>query len=854
MARRFTLKSATDRAPEESELLGALNPEQREAAAHVDGPLLILAGAGSGKTRVMTHRIAYLVRDCGVFPEQILAMTFTNKAAGEMRERVDELMGEEYADEAARITISTFHSLGARLIRRHSRKLGLSPGFVIYDQDDQIALVKRVMEEEDLGKDRSEARRLRGFIESMKNRGLTPAQAHEHAFDRNAEDDVFFYERYQQELRAANCVDFGDLILGMLEIFRDDPDLARGYSMQWRYVMVDEFQDTNPSQYELLRHFTSYHDNLAVVGDDDQAIYRWRGATVKNILGFEDDFAEAKVVKLEQNYRSTQRILDAANDVIQHNNSRRDKRLWTDEGEGAPITVFTATDDREEAEWVSRKISEYGRAGVEWGDIAVFYRTNAQGRAFEEQLRFQGIPYQLIGGMSFYARAEIKDVLAYLKVALNPENEVDLTRALNTPSRGIGKGTLEKLRVAAALPHVGNLWNAVRYAAGEREDPGMGDFLPGMGPPNGMQDPELADLESLTGRPSAGVTEFHELLGAIRDDLVHHASLAEVVRTLIDRIDYMGHLESSDPERAEDKTQNVAELINAIEEFERDFDVYSLPESNESNDDELAEALAVRKLRAFLDRSALLATTDFVDDSRGAVTLMTVHGSKGLEFDTVFLVGMEDELFPSMREHTPEEEEEERRLAYVAITRAERKLHVTNAKRRRTYGQFKNTRPSRFLLDIDPSRLEISPESTSKELDYAARFTGSAPPWKRGKGSDFNFFGGGVERSEWDFDQSADMVRGELKRAIEKKQAPQWDEFSQVSEWEMEAAAEEVAWEPPKEARSDGNLMGATVSHTRFGVGEVRGASGDGDKAILEIYFPGEGMKKIIRKYVKVLA
>jgi DNA helicase-2/ATP-dependent DNA helicase PcrA len=621
--------------------------------------------------------------------------------------------------------------------------------------------------------------------------------------------------------------------------------------------MVDEFQDTNPSQYELLRHFTTYHDNLAVVGDDDQAIYRWRGATVANILGFEGDFPEAKVVKLEQNYRSTQRILDAANDVIRHNSLRRDKRLWTDEGDGPAITVFTANDDREEAEWVSRRVSQLSLEGKDWGDIAVFYRTNAQGRAFEEQLRFHGIPYQLIGGMSFYARAEIKDVLAYLKVALNPDNEVDLARIINTPTRGIGKGTFEKLRFAAALPHVGSLWNAVRYAAGEREDPGSGDFLPGMGPPNGMQDPELAELEGLSGRPSNGVAEFAELLQAIRDDLIHHSSLAEVVRTLIERVDYMGHLESSDPDRAEDKTQNVAELINAIEEFEKDFDVYSLPEANDGPTDELSEAVAVRKLRAFLDRSALLATTDLVDDFRGAVTLMTVHGSKGLEFDTVFLVGMEDDLFPSMREHTPEEEEEERRLAYVAITRAEHKLHITNAKRRRVYGQFKNTRPSRFLLDIDSGRLELSPDSVSKEIDYAARFTGASPPWKSGKGSSFGFFGKGVDRSNWDFDQSADMSKGSIAKTRKKlENAPQWDEFSQVSEWEMgeQAGSEQVDWSPPDEPREKGELLGATVSHSRFGVGEVRGCSGEGDKAILEIYFPREGIKKIIRRFVKVLA
>ena len=411
-----------------TDFLHGLNPPQRQAATHTQGPLLILAGAGSGKTRVITHRAAYLIDQGLAHPEQILAVTFTNKAAAEMRERVDRLLVEIGRPEASgQVTISTFHALGARLLRRHANLLGLKWSFQIYDDGDQQRLIRELLTLQDKPKDAAAIRAMRGYIERMKNRGYSPAKAHEVAFRGEDEEAAFFYESYQEALRQANCLDFGDLILGVLEIFRAHPALATSYSKQWRYIMVDEFQDTNPAQSELLTHLTLAHNNLVVVGDDDQAIYRWRGATIANILGFEKDYKDALVVKLEQNYRSTQAILTAADQVIRHNPSRREKTLWTQTEGGAPVVMFTAQSEREEAQYVADKISRMTASQKErtWQDFAIFFRTNAQARSFEEQLRFSGIPYQIVGGTSFYQREEIKDLLAYLKVALNPGNAVD---------------------------------------------------------------------------------------------------------------------------------------------------------------------------------------------------------------------------------------------------------------------------------------------------------------------------------------------------------------------------------------------------------------------------------------------
>ena len=821
---KYTLRRSRGEKEGDPTILDALNPQQREAAAHVDGPLLILAGAGSGKTRVITHRIAHLVRNEGVLPDNILAVTFTNKAAAEMRERVDRLLQDDSL--AWRVTISTFHSLCARLLRRHADRLGLDRNFVIYDEDDQASLIKRVLQDEDRKADRAEIRRLRDYIERMKNDGRTPAQAHEIVRSSADEEDAIFYEKYQEALRGANCLDFGDLILGVLEMMRSDEELAASYSRQWRYIMVDEFQDTNPAQYELLRHFLSAHDNLCVVGDDDQSIYRWRGATVDNILGFDGDFPKTKVVKLEQNYRSTQTILDAANDLIQHNEGRHPKRLWTEQAGGEPISCFSASDDREEATWVARRIEELHREGVEYREMSVFYRTNAQARAFEEQLRFAGIPYQIVGGTSFYARAEIKDILAYLKVALNPSNEVDLLRIVNTPTRGIGGSTIDKLRVAAALPQIGSIWNAIAWLARDAgttiAEPPPG-WLPGIDASLPV-DPELQDLRDLTSRPAAGLRSFHAIIEGLHAELHEKPTLAPVVMQLVETLDYRAHLEKNEPERAEDKERNLHELVNAIDDFEK-----------EAGDD----LNPVERLRQFLDRSALLASTDSIDEELGAVTLMTVHGSKGLEFDTVFLAGMEDEVFPMVRDGDESELEEERRLAYVAITRAKRKLFVSMALRRRLYGQYREMTPSRFLADLDPSRLEMDPGSVR-----AARSSGFARPSPRRRPN----YGRGT--AEWEFDQSAEMEVGSIARSLrELRSAPTYDEYSQLpayEEWDAPAATE------VERASGDADLVGQVCSHPSFGMGRITAVSGVGDMATITVRFADGAEKKIKRKYLKI--
>jgi len=803
--KQYTLKSKDI---SHHHLLEGLNVQQRLAAEHEEGPLLILAGAGSGKTRVMTHRIAHLILNKKVSPDAILALTFTNKAAGEMRERVAELLKEAHLSTDP--TLSTFHSLCARLLRREARHIGLSSNFIIYDDKDQMAFIKRLLKDEHTKVDNVEARQKRSYIERQKNNALTPDQSHENAFDQQAEDDAFFYESYQKKLRESNCLDFGDLILGLLEVFRNQPEVVKQYSTLWQYVMVDEFQDTNPAQMELLTHFISTHNNLAVVGDDDQAIYRWRGATVRNILDFEDDFSNVEVVKLEQNYRSTQTILDAAHDIIQHNTNRKDKRLWTEFERGEKISLYTANDERDEAIYVSNTIKEIVRTtDITFSDIAVFYRTNAQARAFEEQLRFFDLPYQLVGGTSFYAREEIKDILAYLKIALNPKNEVDFFRVLNKPTRGIGKKSEDTLRIAAAV-HGNGLWGAMEILASDSQPEEVEDEM----------------LYSFTKRAKKSIISFYEIVVGLREMLSDGASLASVVTHLVDQVEYISYVNRTDPERAEDKISNVEELINAMEAFE---------------EEQFEDAEAMANLQLFLEKSALLANTDLIDKSAGSVTLMTVHSAKGLEFDTVFCVGMEDEVFPTSRsEGDPDAIAEERRLAYVAITRAKKKLYICNARRRRIRGQFFDTSLSRFVLDIEEEHIEIDPQSVYRPK---RTFKIKRSPLKSRP------FGYGVDPQEWSLDQSEEMVKNSFSKI---KPENNFDELSQVAEYEEEIVYEIEDFAP---SQNDEQLIGCVVSHSRFGIGEVISVSGKGEKAILTIKFPMEAEQtEIIRKWVKVLS
>jgi DNA helicase-2/ATP-dependent DNA helicase PcrA len=854
------------------DLVSRLNPPQREAVMHVDGPLLILAGAGSGKTRVITHRIAWLVLEGHADASQIVAVTFTNKAAQEMRERVDHIMTEAgKADVARFLTISTFHAMGARLMRRHAAKLGLKWSFNILDDGDQQKMIRAVMDARKMEPDQELQRQLRSFIERMKNRGATPQQAHELAHNREDEDNAWFYEHYQTLLRQSNCVDFGDLILGPLELFRANPDLVASYNKQWRQIMVDEFQDTNPAQYELLQHLCSEHGNLTVVGDDDQAIYRWRGATITNILGFESDRPKTKIVKLEQNYRSTQVILDAAHDIIQHNTQRRDKRLWTDQEGGDKIVYFTARDDREEAQYIADRLMVLRHRGIAWKDCAIFFRTNAQARLFEEQLRFAGIAYQLVGTTSFYQREEIKDLMAFLRVALNPVNHVDVLRILNIPPRGVGPATIERLTQAAAVPGVDTMFDAIRYVIGadmtfEGE---LSLIVPR--PTSYEHDLALQKLERLRGAQVDGLLDLFQTIQALRDDLLHFDSLAEALRQHITRLHYADYLTSKNPESAEDRIRNVAELVNAIEEFERDVERLQAAESTLDDDDPaagadsaLANAPAARNLRAFLDQSALIESTDQLARDTQGVTLMTIHGSKGLEFDHVFLSGMEDELFPSLRDKQDrEQEEEERRLAYVAITRARKHLTMTNARRRRVYGQFKDTSPSRFLFEIRPERLSIDPKSTSRELDWRPARKANVNPMASQRASAFTAAGDDamyILDDTWEIDSSSSYA---TDRYLD---SGGWedDDIVQLSPDEIEARAQLLQQNRRKSGAysslrarlagtSEQDLVGKAVTHATFGIGKVLGVSGEGDKAVITVNFPRAGEKKVVRKFLKVL-
>ncbi len=815
--------------------LHRLNPPQRQAVTHHTGPLLVLAGAGSGKTRVLTHRIAHLIEVGEVRPDSIVAVTFTNRAADEMRRRVDSLVDDEEA--ASQVIISTFHSLGARLLRANAPRADLDWNFSIYDDTDQRRLIKAILERRGQDRSRSSINRYRRYIDGCKNRGWTPEQAQENAFDAEAEESAHFYGLYQDALYRAGAADFGDLILTPLVIFRRDPHFAAGLSHLWRYVMVDEFQDTNPAQYELLDHLTTSHDNLAVVGDDDQAIYRWRGADLTHILGFEEAHDETRIVKLEQNYRSTSLILDAANDVIDHNDRRHPKTLWTDRPRGEPIAVFTGSDDREEAAYVAESIYNELRKGAQPADFAIFYRTNAQGRLFEELLRQWGISYRIVGGLSFYDRQEIKDLLAYLRAALNPYDDVATARIINTPRRGIGDATIAKLKAALTVEGIEHLQDAAAIAD---DEPSEQHELFSPRSHNPAKQQAIEALHSLRGVSKGGIVSFLQLLEQTRDDLLHFESLTPVVERLLERTAYPEYVEKSDPDRAEDRLRNLGELINAIEEFERDPTTPALLRSvrnaiPDDVDDPLTTSEASLHLRAFLDRSALVNPSTG-DDSAESVTLMTIHGSKGLEFDTVFLVGMEEETFPSLREpDDPDELAEERRLAYVAITRAQNRLIITNARRRRVYGKFKTTEPSRFLLDIDPQRLQLDPRSTSTHVDYGSTHRRSTS--RRDNDHSSHSFRSRAS-SSWHFDQSTTDDDTAFNQSL-----PDWSPVP-------ESHITNTSGDPTGD---DHTLVGATVTHTRFGVGEVLSVSGSGDRARLTIDFPAVGRQTVIRKFLKIL-
>jgi DNA helicase-2/ATP-dependent DNA helicase PcrA len=643
------------------DFLDELNPEQREAVLQVDGPLLILAGAGSGKTRVIAYRIAYLIGAGHADPREVVAVTFTNKAAEEMRQRVAALLG----DQASGAWVSTFHSMCARLLRREAPALGLSRDFVIYDSTDQLAAVKQAMRELRIDDTLLQPRAALGRISHAKNMMLGP-EAFEGSYNPHDAQIGAIFTRYQRALEESQALDFDDLLLRTVALF-DKPEIRARYAGRFRFLLVDEYQDTNRPQYLLMKRMAEAHRNLCVVGDPDQSIYKWRGADLRNILDFEADYPDARVVRLERNYRSTEVILEAASALISRNRNRKEKRLWTEAKGGEKIRYHQAGDELEEADEIAR----VARAALRTdGDapMAVLYRTNAQSRVIEDALRREGIAYRIIGSVRFYERKEVKDTLAYLKLVLDPADDVSLRRVINVPPRGIGKGVMEALEAAPAglalsdggaiSPH--SLW--ARLVGG-------------------------LDRGAFTGRAAASLRVFRDLMLGLAET-ARREPVSAAIGQILDRTGYTADLREDRSEESEGRIENLAELVSAAREYE------------------LREPGAT--LGGFVDQLSLLSDTDEAQgDADARVLMMTLHSAKGLEFPVVFIAGLEEGLFPHSRSSEDQAElEEERRLCYVGMTRARRALHLSSASRRRWYGEFRPAAPSRFIAEVPEELLE----------------------------------------------------------------------------------------------------------------------------------------------------
>jgi ATP-dependent DNA helicase UvrD/PcrA len=753
--------------------LEKLNPEQREAVLQIDGPLLILAGAGSGKTRVITYRIAYLIGDGHAKPDEVLAVTFTNKAAGEMRERVESLLGEECRG----VWLSTFHALCARLLRREAPHIGLSRDFVIYDSSDQVAVVKQAQRELGIDDKLVPPRAALSRISHCKNRMEGP-EALRGAWNLRDEQIAKIYERYLRALADSNALDFDDLLLKTVELFERSESVRERYARKFKYVMVDEYQDTNRPQYMLIRRLAEFHRNLAVVGDPDQSIYKWRGADLRNILDFEQDFANPKIVRLEQNYRSTQVILDAATAVIQQNRNRKDKRLWTDRKGGQKIIHFRGSDELEEADFITRSIKQARSEDVDTM-IAVLYRTNAQSRAIEDSLMRESIPYKIIGGVRFYERKEIKDALAYLKLIINPHDDVSLRRVINVPARGIGKGVMDALHaidpdaiardapplLAAGLAEVSSarsLWGRLVYAVDEGR---------------------------LPNRAVASLRAFRDLIVGLAE-AARTDSVYTTIGKVFDRSGYLNDLREENSEEANERIENLMELASAAKEYET-----REPEAS---------------LGGFVDRLSLLSEADEESGTREAkVWMMTMHAAKGLEFPVVVIAGLEEGLFPHSRSAEDEDElEEERRLCYVGMTRAESRLILTSAARRRVFGEYQSTQPSRFLDEIPAELVErIAPaygsayQSNFSHAHYEFR---TNPYGRKGKGAKFR-----------------------------EEAAP-------------------YSYEEEDQSTAAGLRPGMRVRHAQFGVGTVLSVEEHSDDLKITVRFNSVGQKKLLAKFAKL--
>lgn len=692
-----------------------LNDKQQEAVYHTEGPLLILAGAGSGKTRVLTHRAAYLIEEKGVNPWNILAITFTNKAAGEMRERIDRLVG--FGSES--IWVSTFHSMCVRILRRHIDLLGYDTNFTIYDSDDQKTLMKDVCKLLQIDTKIYKERMLLGEISHAKDELITPEEFRLDAGgDYNRQKIAGVYEEYEKQLRANNALDFDDLLVKTVQLFQTQKDVLEYYQNRFRYIMVDEYQDTNTVQFELVRLLASKYRNLCVVGDDDQSIYKFRGANIMNILSFEKVFEDAKVVKLEQNYRSTSNILNAANAVIRNNKGRKEKELWTDKGDGDKLNVRQFDTAYDEAEYIVGDIRKQVDAGkCMYHDNAILYRTNAQSRMFEEKFVTANIPYKIVGGVNFYARREIKDLLSYLKTVDNGKDDLAVRRIVNVPKRGIGLTSINRVQEYAQSRDIG-FYEALRAV----------DLIPNI------------------GRGASKLESFVALIEHFKED-ARDMNISDLMQEIIEETGYIDSLEAEDAEEAQARIENIDELLSKIAAYEETCDEQDEPAT----------------LSGFLEEVALVADIDSLDENSDYVVLMTLHSAKGLEFPRVYLAGMEDGIFPSYMTITaddPEEVEEERRLCYVGITRAEEELTLTCARRRMIRGETQYNKMSRFLKEIpmeyistgltfhsenEEEPVRISPYQQARKSFKSKAFAPTKPLQQFGKPA-----GGGLDYAEGD--------------------------------------------------------------------------------------------------------
>jgi DNA helicase-2/ATP-dependent DNA helicase PcrA len=666
-------QDASSTSPGDAEPLAKLNPAQREAVLHYEGPLLIVAGAGSGKTRVLTTRIARLIQHHGVDPSRILAVTFTNKAAGEMRERISRLVHTDLKG----MWCGTFHAIGARMLRTSASCVGRTASFTIYDEDDSLGLIKRVMERVGVSPKQWTPKSIAGLVSDAKNALVTPAEYQQVAMDPLSRAAAAVYAELEGALRAANAVTFDDLLVLPVQILRENASVLDHYRNKFQFILVDEYQDTNKAQFQFIKLLGSGHGNVAVVGDDDQSIYGWRGADIRNILDFEKEFVAAKVVKLEDNYRSTSAILDVANAAISANLGRRGKTLRATRSGGEIVTLYATLDERDEADMVVDEIrSRQASEKRELREFAILYRTNAQSRALEDGLRKNTIPYRLVGGVRFYDRKEIRDLMSYLKLIANPADDEAFRRAVSVPRRKLGDTTIEALAEIARRARVPLLEASTR--------------------------PDL--LDGLRGSAQAGLRDFAELINRFREK-AKESSVDELLRDLVDAIRYGDYLQADSPETARDRSENVSALIDGAAETVVDD----------------GGEVGLTPLDHFLQRAMLIAQVDALDSNADAVSLMTLHNAKGLEYPIVFVTGLEDGLFPGVNSmENPDKLEEERRLFYVGITRAERKLYLSFAESRRRNGQMTQSIRSRFLHDIPPQLIE---EKKTIKLRSAGRMS-----------------------------------------------------------------------------------------------------------------------------------